>query len=86
MPSQVIQWFPGHMAKTKRLMAECLPQVDIVIELLDARIPASARNPEITKLVGDKPMLTLLTRRPWPTLPSAKGGKAGLGKREAAVF
>ena len=33
MPSQVIQWFPGHMAKTKRLMAECLPQVDIVIEL-----------------------------------------------------
>lgn len=62
MPSQVIQWFPGHMAKTKRLMAECLPQVDIVIELLDARIPASARNPEITKLVGDKPMLTLLTK------------------------
>ena len=36
MPSQTIQWFPGHMAKTRRLMTECLPDVDIVLELLDA--------------------------------------------------
>ncbi len=57
-----IQWFPGHMAKTKRMMKECLPEVDIVIELLDARIPYSSRNPEIDTLVGDKPTLTVLTK------------------------
>ena len=42
-----IQWFPGHMAKTRRLMKESLPDVDIVLELLDARIPYSSKNPEI---------------------------------------
>ena len=62
MPSQTIQWFPGHMAKTKRLIRECLPDVDIVIELLDARIPFSSRNPEIKRLVGNKPLLTLLSK------------------------
>ena len=62
MPSQTIQWFPGHMAKTRRLITENLSQVDIVIELLDARIPASSKNPEIDKLTGSKPRLTLLTK------------------------
>ncbi|MFA5562077.1 MAG: ribosome biogenesis GTPase YlqF [Eubacteriales bacterium] len=62
MPGQVIQWFPGHMAKTRRLIAECLPDVDIVLELLDARIPASSRNPEIRRLLGEKPTLTLLNK------------------------
>ncbi len=57
-----IQWFPGHMAKTRRLIAESLSQVDIVLELLDARIPASSKNPEIEKLLGNKPTLTLLTK------------------------
>lgn len=62
MPSQTIQWFPGHMAKTKRLMRECLPEVDLVIELLDARIPFSSRNPEIRRLIGSKPLLTLFAK------------------------
>ena len=62
MPSQTIQWFPGHMAKTRRLITENLTQVDIVIELLDARIPYSSKNPEIDKLVGVKPRLILLTK------------------------
>ena len=62
MPSQNIQWFPGHMAKTRRLITENLALVDIVIELLDARIPRSSRNPEIERLVGQKPRLTLLTK------------------------
>ncbi len=62
MPSEIIQWFPGHMAKTRRLISENLKQVDLVIELLDARIPYSSRNPEIKKLVGDKPTLTLLNK------------------------
>ncbi len=50
------------MAKTRRLITECLSDVDIVIELLDARIPYSSRNPEIRRLCGEKPKLTLLTK------------------------
>ncbi len=62
MPSQTIQWFPGHMAKTRRLITENLGSVDIVIELLDARIPASSKNPEIDRLTERKPRLTILTK------------------------
>ena len=62
MPSQTIQWFPWHMAKTSRLITENLSQVDIVIELLDARIPKSSKNPEIDKLLNTKPRLILLTK------------------------
>ena len=50
MPSQTIQWFPGHMAKTRRLIKESLSMVDAVTELLDARIPMSSRNPELDEL------------------------------------
>ena len=50
------------MAKTRRVIQECLSQVDIVLELLDARIPYSSKNPEIEKLIGDKPRLTVLTK------------------------
>ena len=46
---QVVQWFPGHMAKTRRLITENLPQVDLVIEVLDARIPYSSKNPELRR-------------------------------------
>ena len=62
MPSQVIQWFPGHMAKTRRLITENLKNVDIVIEILDARIPYSSRNPEIKKLIENKPSLIILNK------------------------
>ena len=62
MPSQTIQWFPGHMAKTRRQMAECLPDVDIVLELVDARIPAASRNPDIKSMLRDKPSLVLLNK------------------------
>ena len=57
-----IQWFPGHMAKTRRLISENLKYTDIVIELRDARIPYSSKNPEIEKLIGDKPRLILLNK------------------------
>jgi len=57
-----IQWFPGHMAKTRRMMAECLPNVDLVIELLDARIPKSSKNPEIQTILKDKPTVIALTK------------------------
>ena len=62
MPTDIIQWFPGHMAKTRRLMREKLPQVDVVLELLDARIPVSSRNPEIGTLTEGKPLITLLNK------------------------
>ena len=62
MATNPIQWFPGHMAKTKRMMRECLPEVDIIIELLDARIPYSSKNPEIDGLIGGKPKISVLTK------------------------
>jgi len=57
-----IQWFPGHMAKTKKILTENLKLVDIVLELLDARIPASSKNPEIDNIVKNKPRLILLNK------------------------
>ncbi len=57
-----IQWFPGHMAKTRRVMKESLGLVDIVVELRDARIPKSSRNPEIEKIVGDKSRLVVFNK------------------------
>ena len=62
MPSEQIQWFPGHMAKTKRLIAENLKNVDIVIEILDARIPLSSRNPVISKICDNKPVIILMNK------------------------
>lgn len=58
----VIQWFPGHMAKTRRVISEHLKLVDVVIELLDARIPQSSRNPEIDSLLRDKPRIIALNK------------------------
>ncbi|MBQ9069865.1 MAG: ribosome biogenesis GTPase YlqF [Clostridia bacterium] len=62
MAQNPIQWFPGHMAKTRRMISECLGSVDIILELLDARIPYSSKNPEIEKLTAGKPKLTVLTK------------------------
>ena len=57
-----VQWFPGHMAKTRRLMSENLKLVDLVVELTDARIPQSSRNPEIDRIIGAKPRMILLNK------------------------
>ena len=57
-----IQWFPGHMAKTRRLMRESIRLVDVVVEVTDARIPFSSRNPELPRLVGSKPRIVLLNK------------------------
>ena len=62
MPSEQIQWFPGHMAKTRRMITENLKNVDIVIEILDARIPKSSRNPEIATMTAHKPTILLLNK------------------------
>ncbi len=57
-----IQWFPGHMAKTRRLMQKNITLVDAVVEITDARIPQSSRNPEMDRLVGKKPRLVILNK------------------------
>ena len=57
-----INWFPGHMAKTRRLIQEHLKLVDVVVEIRDARIPASSGNPMIEELLGTKPRVILLNK------------------------
>ena len=60
--TQTIQWFPGHMTKTKRQIERDLRLVDAVAEILDARIPVSSRNPDIASLTAGKPRLVLLNK------------------------
>lgn len=57
-----IQWYPGHMAKTRRMIAGQLKNVDAVCEILDARIPRSSRNPDVDGLTAGKPRLVVLNR------------------------
>ncbi len=57
-----IQWYPGHMTKTRRQMEQDLKLVDAVCEILDARIPVSSRNPDIASICGNKPRLVILNR------------------------
>ncbi|MBE8954616.1 MAG: ribosome biogenesis GTPase YlqF [Quinella sp. 2Q5] len=58
--NETLQWFPGHMKKAERLIRENLSLVDLVIELLDARIPLSSQNPMLREILGDKPRLIVL--------------------------
>ena len=57
-----IQWYPGHMTKTRRMIAANLKLVDLVVEIIDARIPISSRNPDLDELLGGKPRLIILNR------------------------
>ena len=57
-----VQWFPGHMAKTKKMIQEHIKLVDVVIELVDARLPESSRNPLLNSLLGDKPRIVILNK------------------------
>ncbi len=57
-----IQWFPGHMAKTKRQIEEKLKLIDVVVEVLDARIPISSKNPDIVTLTEGKPKVAILNK------------------------
>ncbi|EGU37726.1 ribosomal biogenesis GTPase [Vibrio ichthyoenteri ATCC 700023] len=58
-----IQWFPGHMHKAQKEIAEAIPQIDVIIEVLDARIPFSSENPMISELRGEKPVIKVLNKR-----------------------
>ena len=57
-----IQWYPGHMTKTRRMIAEQMKHMDAVCEILDARIPLSSRNPDVEELTAGKPRLVVLNR------------------------
>ena len=57
-----IQWYPGHMTKTRRQIEADLKQVDAVCEIVDARIPMSSRNPDIDSICGNKPRIIVLNR------------------------
>lgn len=59
----VIQWYPGHMAKAKREVSEQLKKVDVVFELVDARIPYSSRNPMIDEVIQNKPRVVILNKK-----------------------
>ncbi|GAD88624.1 MULTISPECIES: ribosome biogenesis GTPase YlqF [Vibrio] len=63
MVNNTIQWFPGHMHKASKEIEEVIPQIDVIIEVLDARIPYSSENPVISKLRGDKPCVKVLNKR-----------------------
>lgn len=56
------QWYPGHMAKTKRMMRENIKLVDVIIELVDGRVPLSSKNPDIDQIAGEKPRIILINK------------------------
>ena len=58
-----IQWFPGHMAKARKQVQEKIKQVDLILEVVDARTPESSRNPMLDELVGDKPRIIILNKQ-----------------------
>ena len=57
-----INWFPGHMHKARKEIAEVMPQVDVIIEMIDARIPFSSENPLVPELRGDTPCIKVLNK------------------------
>ena len=57
-----INWYPGHMAKTKREIEEDLKLIDVVVEIIDSRIPISSRNPDIKKIIGNKDKIIVLNK------------------------
>ena len=57
-----IQWYPGHMARARREISEAVKLVDVVIEIIDARIPVSSRNPVLNEIIGDKPRVIVLNK------------------------
>lgn len=81
-----IQWYPGHMTKTRRQIEADLKYVDMVAEILDSRIPRSSRNPDIDAIVGDKPRLVVLNRADQADPAGNKAWEAWFRARGVAVM
>lgn len=62
LQKSVINWYPGHMAKTRRLIDENLKLIDVVVEILDARVPVSSRNPDFDTLFASKPRVVVMNK------------------------
>lgn len=76
-----VQWFPGHMARTRRQIKESLPLVDAVVEIVDARVPVSSRNPELPELIGQKPLMVILNKCDLADENATRRGISELGKQ-----
>lgn len=86
MNAQNINWFPGHMKKAERMMEESLPLVDAVIEVRDARIPLSSRNPDIDTLAAGKPRMVVMNRTDLADPALTKRWNSALKKEGFAVL
>ena len=85
MSIENINWYPGHMKKTREMIQENLKLVDVVVELLDARIPISSRNPIISELVGSKPRIIVLNKSDLADPKANKRWKEYLEKEDTQV-
>jgi len=72
-----INWFPGHMHKARKEIKKVMPQMDLIIEVVDARLPFSSENPLVPALRGDTPVIKVLNKRDWLTRPLPNNGSAG---------
>ena len=81
-----IQWYPGHMTKTRRMIAEQLRHMDAVCEILDARAPLSSRNPDVGELTAGKPRLIVLNRVDLADPAATKAWEAWFRGQDAAVL
>ena len=77
-----VQWYPGHMTKAKRQMQEDVKLIDLIIELVDARVPLSSRNPDIDEIGKNKARLILLNNQIWLTSARMKPGKLIFRQRD----
>ena len=77
-----IQWYPGHMTKAKRMMQEDIKLIDVVIELIDARVPYSSKNPDIDALAANKYRLILLNKTDLAMHQQQQNGKIIIKKKD----
>lgn len=81
-----VQWFPGHMARTRRQIKESLPLVDAVVEIVDARVPVSSRNPELPELIGQKPLMVILNKCDLADENATRRRISELGKQDVTAI
>ncbi len=81
-----INWYPGHMAKAKRLIEDDLKLIDVVIEVIDARIPISSRNPDLNKMVKNKKKIIILNKSDLADDTQTKKWKEYLTKKDTIAI
>ncbi|MBD2576107.1 ribosome biogenesis GTPase YlqF [Oscillatoria sp. FACHB-1406] len=84
--SALIQWYPGHIAKAERQLKEQLKRVDVVLEVLDARIPLASHHPQVREWIGDKPRVIVLNRMDTIPISVQQGWKSEFGDRGETLY